>query len=56
MILACAADHPLAGREPIALAELVGQAFVDFPPGWVTRDVTDRALAAAAVPHRVTLG
>jgi DNA-binding transcriptional LysR family regulator len=28
---------------------------VDFPPGWVTRDVTDRALAAAGVPHPVTL-
>jgi DNA-binding transcriptional LysR family regulator len=56
MVLACAAEHALAGRDRIALAELAGQTFVDFPPGWVTRDVTDRALAAAAVGgHRVTL-
>ena len=55
MILACAADHALAGRDRVALTELVEQTFVDFPPGWVTRDVTDQALAAAAVPHRVTL-
>ena len=45
MILACAADHPLAGRDRVALTELVDETFVDFPPGWVTRDVTDRALA-----------
>ena len=55
MILACASDHPLAGRDRVALTELADQTFVDFPRGWVTRDVTDRALVAAAVPRRVTL-
>lgn len=55
MVLACAPDHPLAGRDRVALTELAAETFVDFPPGWVTRDVTDRALAAAGVPHRVAL-
>ena len=55
MVLACAADHPLADRTGVALTELAGETFVDFPPGWVTRDVTDGALAGAGVPHRVSL-
>ena len=55
MILACAPGHPLADRDQVALSELADETFVDFPPGWVTRDVTDRALATAAVPRRVSL-
>jgi DNA-binding transcriptional LysR family regulator len=55
MMLACAADHPLAARDRVALTELADETFVDFPPGWVTRDVTDRALDGAGVPRRVAL-
>ncbi|HVH23945.1 MAG TPA: LysR family transcriptional regulator [Pseudonocardia sp.] len=55
MILACATDHPLAGRDRVALTELAEETFVDFPPGWVTRDLTDRALAGVGVPRRVAL-
>ena len=53
LVLACAPDHPLAGRASVALPELVGESFVDFNAGWGTRDVVDRTLAAAGVDRRV---
>lgn len=53
LVLACAPDHPLAGRTSVALPELAGESFVDFNAGWGTRDVVDRTLAAAGVDRRV---
>lgn len=47
MFLACAHGHPLAQRQRVSLAELSGAAFVDGPPGWGIRAVTDDAFAAA---------
>jgi DNA-binding transcriptional LysR family regulator len=49
MVLACSAEHPFAGRTGVPLIELTGEKFVDFPAGWVTRDVTDRALPGRRV-------
>jgi DNA-binding transcriptional LysR family regulator len=49
MLLACAAGHPLAQRSSVSLGELVGEPFVDGPPGWGVRTVTDEAFAAAGV-------
>ena len=53
MSLACPASHPLADRDEVAVTELADETFVDFPPGWVTRDVTDRALSSAELSRRV---
>ncbi|WP_414719922.1 LysR family transcriptional regulator [Umezawaea sp.] len=53
LVLACAPEHPLAGRPSVALPELAGESFVDFNEGWGTRDVVDRTLAAAGVDRRV---
>jgi DNA-binding transcriptional LysR family regulator len=53
MVLACAPTHPLRDRGTVDLCDLREQTFVDFYPGWVTREVTDRALAAAGVQRRV---
>ncbi|RKT51578.1 LysR family transcriptional regulator [Saccharothrix australiensis] len=55
MVVACAADHPFAQREALRLADLAGQSFVDFNPGWGTREDTDRALAEAGVDRRVAV-
>ncbi|MFI9006935.1 LysR family transcriptional regulator [Actinosynnema sp. NPDC053489] len=55
LVLACAPELPLAERESVRLAELAGQAFVDFNPGWGTRDEVDRALATAGVDRRVAV-
>ncbi|GHJ39405.1 LysR family transcriptional regulator substrate-binding protein [Streptomyces sp. TS71-3] len=40
----CRADHPLAGRSLITLADLSGTPILRFPPGWGTRDTVDRVL------------
>jgi DNA-binding transcriptional LysR family regulator len=42
MRLACPPESPLAKRRSIALEQLDGQRFVDFPPGWGTRLSVDR--------------
>jgi len=55
LVLACAPDHPLAGRADLKLAELQDERFVDFHADWGTRDVVDRLLAAAGIERRVAL-
>lgn len=47
MQVACSIGHRLAKRESVALGELADEPFVDGPPGWGIRTVTDRAFAAA---------
>jgi len=54
LLLACSPTHPLRDRDAVDLQELRDEAFVDFYPGWVTRDVVDRAMAAANVDRRVS--
>jgi DNA-binding transcriptional LysR family regulator len=55
LVLACAPENPLAGKESVALEELAGQPFVDFNPDWGTRDEVDRTLAAAGVERHVAV-
>lgn len=55
MVLACGPKHHLAEREQVGLADLKDESFVDFHPGWITRDVTDHALAGARIERRVAL-
>jgi DNA-binding transcriptional LysR family regulator len=49
MLLAIPPDHPLAHRRRIALSELDGERFVDYPPGWGTRQGVDRVFAEAGL-------
>lgn len=54
LVLICSTDHPLAAdAEGVTLGELAGETFVDFPVGWGTRAITDRAFAAAGVERLV---
>jgi DNA-binding transcriptional LysR family regulator len=53
LVLACGPAHRLRDREAVDLTELRGETFVDFHPGWVTRDVVDQAMNAARVERRV---
>jgi DNA-binding transcriptional LysR family regulator len=55
LLLACPDDHPLAGRERIALAELNGERFVDFPVGWGIRAIVDRAFEQAGVRREIAV-
>jgi DNA-binding transcriptional LysR family regulator len=51
--LICAAKHPLASRDAVPLQELGAETFIDFPVGWGTRAIVDRAFAAAGVDRQV---
>jgi len=53
LVLLCGARHPLADRPAVQLDELANETFVDFPPGWGNRTVSDRAFAAAGLDRQV---
>ena len=53
MVLICAPGHRLAGSPEVSVSVLAEDAFVDFPVGWGTRAITDRAFAAAGVERQV---
>ncbi|GAB3395332.1 LysR family transcriptional regulator [Amycolatopsis echigonensis] len=48
-------DHPLARRKDLTLADLADEPFIDFPPGYGNRAVTDRAFAAAGVRRQLAI-
>jgi DNA-binding transcriptional LysR family regulator len=53
LVLICAAKHPLARSPDVTLSALVHETFIDFPRGWGTRAVTDRAFTAAGIERQV---
>jgi DNA-binding transcriptional LysR family regulator len=55
MLLACPPDHPLARRRRIALSELGGETFVDYPPGWGTRVSVDRLFTDAGLHREIAV-
>ena len=54
LVLACAADHPLAVRSDIDLGDVLDAEFIDFPVGWGIRSAVDRSFAAAGLHQRRT--
>ncbi|HEY3880398.1 MAG TPA: LysR family transcriptional regulator [Trebonia sp.] len=54
LVLICPPGHPLAGAREVTLDALGGETFVDFPVGWGTRAILDRAFAAAGIDRQVT--
>jgi DNA-binding transcriptional LysR family regulator len=55
MLLACPPDHPFAKRRRIALAELDGERFVDFPAGWGTRISADQLFRDAGLRREIAV-
>jgi len=49
------AEHRFAGQTMVAITELAGETFVDFPPGYGTRAVADRAFADAGLRRHVAI-
>jgi len=52
LVVVAELGHPL-GTRPATLAELAAEPFIDYPPGWGTRTITDRAFAAAGLEREV---
>ncbi|MEF2070403.1 LysR substrate-binding domain-containing protein [Consotaella aegiceratis] len=53
LVMACAPDHRLAGRDDVPLAAFKDEPFVDFEPSWGTRRLADQAFAEAGVDRRI---
>lgn len=51
--LVCPARHRLADATSVPLDELAGETFIDFPRGWGSRTLIDRAFAAAGIVRDV---
>jgi len=52
LVVVAELGHP-RGTRPATLAELAAEPFIDYPPGWGTRTITDRAFAAAGLEREV---
>jgi DNA-binding transcriptional LysR family regulator len=46
LVFVCRPDHPLGGREQVAVSDLGKETILRFPPGWATRAIVDHALGA----------
>jgi DNA-binding transcriptional LysR family regulator len=53
MHLVCRSDHRLAEQAEINLRQLADERFVEVPPGWTGRLLSDAAFAGAGIPRRV---
>lgn len=53
MALICRPEHPLARRQRASWRALSEESFVDFNTDWGSRQVTDRAFAAAGVTRHI---
>ncbi len=53
LVIACAPDHPLAGRNNVPFSALKDEPFVDFEPDWGTRRLVDRSFAEAAIERHI---
>lgn len=64
LVLICAPEHPLAsvsrgradgadGAAGVPLSAVAGETFIDFPGGWGSRAVVDRAFTAAGIDRQV---
>ncbi|MEU4532113.1 LysR family transcriptional regulator [Micromonospora ureilytica] len=51
--LICPARHRLAGATSVTLDDLADEKFVDFPHGWGSRTLIDRAFAGAGIARDV---
>jgi DNA-binding transcriptional LysR family regulator len=53
LVLVCRSDHPLARESEVTLRQLANENFVEVPPGWTARLMSDAAFAGEGIPRRV---
>jgi DNA-binding transcriptional LysR family regulator len=53
MHLVCRSDHPVAEQTEIDLTQLANDRFVEVPPGWTGRLLSDAAFAGEGIPRRI---
>lgn len=55
LVLVVPPGHRLAGTAAVTLRDLAGEPFIDFPSGYGTRAVTDRAFSAGGLDRHVSI-
>jgi DNA-binding transcriptional LysR family regulator len=55
LVVVCPANHPLCGRNHLALESLAGETFLDFQPDKGTRHIVDRAFAHINVVRKTVM-
>jgi DNA-binding transcriptional LysR family regulator len=53
MRLVCRSDHRLGGQAEVTLGQLGDERFVEVPPGWTARLMSDAAFAGEGIPRRI---
>jgi DNA-binding transcriptional LysR family regulator len=53
MLLVCRSDHRLADQAEVTLEQLADERFVEVPPGWTGRLLSDAAFAGEGIPRRI---
>ncbi len=53
MRLVCRSDHRLADQAEVNLGQLGDERFVEVPPGWTARLMSDAAFAGEGIPRRI---
>jgi DNA-binding transcriptional LysR family regulator len=53
MHLVCRSDHRLAEHAEVNLKQLANERFVEVPPGWTGRMLSDAAFAGEGIPRRI---
>ena len=51
--LVCRSDHRLADQAEVNLGQLGDERFVEVPPGWTARLMSDAAFAGEGIPRRI---
>lgn len=53
LVVACAANHPLAGTSNVSLAVMKDEHFVDFEPDWGTRKLVDQGFFGVGISRHI---
>ena len=53
MVFVCRPDHPLGGRDRVAVADLRNEMILRFPPGWGVRAIVDDALGTTETAFEI---
>ena len=53
MHLVCRSDHRLAEQAEVNLRQLANERFVEVPPGWTARLLSDAGFAGEGIPRRI---
>jgi DNA-binding transcriptional LysR family regulator len=51
--LVCRSDHQLADQAEVTLGQLGNERFVEVPPGWTARLMSDAAFVGEGIPRRI---